>query len=134
MDIEAMPDVRMRGEMECHTKENDRIVIDYYSAWGDCHEFFDIILKERFPLLAEVTIAEECGNDVYINTDKEGRYYKERYFAEGENIDDHYCETLEEALEKQSEAIGKEFHTLREFREYVEENDLCSYIYEYACE
>ena len=63
--------------------------LQYESAWNPINEVLDEILEEYQPQIKEVTLAEECGNGVFINTDFDGKYYPEKYYLDlsitGEN-------------------------------------------------
>jgi len=68
--------------------------IMFESAWSPCEEFFEKFLADNFPNLKMVMIAEEPGNEVYVNTDVEGIIFTDRYKVDGYD-DSVYCEDFE---------------------------------------
>lgn len=51
------------------------------TAWEPQMDIIDMML-EKYPHLAYVYESEECGNEIYINTDKEGKYLDDRYVVD----------------------------------------------------
>lgn len=70
----------------------------YESAWSTMCEGFDYLLHNHYKTLAQVTLAEEEGNDVFINTDVTGKFFTEKYYVYVEDYDTYYCSTEEEVL------------------------------------
>jgi len=77
------------------------------TAWSPLPEVWDI-LAEQYGL-SYVYIAEECGCEVYVNTDTEGRFYSDRYILNYFDIDELYLddETLTEYGERLRELSGE---------------------------
>lgn len=108
--------------------------LHFETAWGVMCDAWDTLLNEHFPTLREYTIGEECGNDVYVNTDKEGIFYPERFAIDG------YCSKTnrytsdygvggigrsseKDALDAINYAFRKDFKTLKEAKRFAEELD-----------
>ncbi len=96
-----------RPEVETDS-DGAHVELHFESAWSPLCDSWDALLRRFFPTLKQVTIAEECGCEIYVNTDAEGRFYPERYYVDacvegkdGESyISDFECafETLGEVL------------------------------------
>lgn len=106
----------------------------FETAWGPMCDAWDTLLNEHFPTLRQYTIAEECGNDVYVNTDKEGIFYDEKLAVDG------YCaktnrytsdygvggigrSSEKDALDAINYAFRKDFKTLKEAKRFAEQLD-----------
>ena len=63
---------------------HDVLDVRFETAWGPCHEAFTELLRRFFPLLEQVTLAEESGCEVYVNTDTDGLFFEDRYYIWGE--------------------------------------------------
>lgn len=113
-EIDALPDFSRGFYTEMHPEvetdsEGAYAKIYFESAWSPLCDSWDALLRRFFPTLRQVTIADECGCEVYVNTDAEGRFFPDRYnvdaCVEGEDgesylmdYDDHTFETLDGAL------------------------------------
>lgn len=91
--------------------KNGELELCYESAWSPINETIDEILNKYLPHITQVTLAEETGCDVFLNTDFEGKYFTEHYYldltitgeVEGrkENYNDiKYYETLDGVIEE----------------------------------
>lgn len=91
--------------------KNGELELCYESAWGAINEVIDEILEKYQPQIEQVTLAEETGCDVFLNTDIEGKYFTEHYYLDltitGEDEsreekynDVKYYETLEGVVEE----------------------------------
>lgn len=91
--------------------KNGELELCYESAWGPINETIDEILTKYLPHIKQVTLAEETGCDVFLNTDVEGKYFTEHYYldltitgeVEGREErynDQKYYETLEGVVEE----------------------------------
>lgn len=101
-------------EKEIHEDKGEcYFQLQYESAWGSMYEGFDWLLKRHYNTLKQVTIAEECGCEVYINTDTTGRFFSDRFVVDAEDSDTEYFE--------------KEEQVVRYFNEYLveDEKDKC---------
>lgn len=90
---------------------NGELELCYESAWEPINEVIDEILALHQPQMKQVTLAEETGCDVFLNTDVEGKYFTEHYYLDltitGEDEsreekynDIKYYETLEGVIEE----------------------------------
>ena len=72
----------------CDTKlaqENDTYSfgVDVETAWEPHMAMFYKIIREKYnDAIQLVYMAEECGSDLYVNSDKEGIYFRERYMVD----------------------------------------------------
>ena len=104
--------------------ENGRLFLSFDTAWGPMLEAWDDLLSKHFAGLRQVTIAEEGGNDVYVNTDDTGEIFPAHYYLDaydddrGIYIEDGYFETEKEAIDAFNKAFGKSFSSAREIEEY----------------
>lgn len=102
--------------------------LSYESAWNPIIEDLNAILKEYKPNLKQVTYAEECGCGIYINTDRNGLYFTDKYYLDCSNEDcseyndikNHDC--LESVIEefKRFYNIDTEITTEEELKEEIE--------------
>lgn len=51
----------------------------FESAWGPMIDGLRKICSEKYENLKCEILAEECGNEVYINTDTSGKFFSEKY-------------------------------------------------------
>jgi len=86
----------------------------YESKWSPAIDAWDRLLSRFFPKLKQVTACEECGNEIYINTDSEGYFFEWRYYVDGSvgnhytnEMESPYVETKEQALALINEMCGK---------------------------
>lgn len=97
----------VRLEMDRSTNKIQRIIIDTESAWSPRSHEIDLLTPEELDV---VYIAEEPGCEIYINTDKEGRFYKDRVKVEC------YFPYSDSDTDEISEYYGEEeFDSLRSF-------------------
>ena len=91
----------------CDTKlaqENDTYSfrVDVETAWEPHMAMFYKIIREKYDdAIQLVYMAEECGSDLYVNSDKEGIYFRERYMVDC----CHNGEYFKEYFESYPEAI-----------------------------
>lgn len=110
-------------------EEDGTLMVNYESAWNPCYEVIDSILEEYQPALKQVTQAEECGCGIYVNTDKEGLYFKDEYYLdislygdEEERFNDFkYFETLEGAIKEFKDffEIDEEINSEEELKRFI---------------
>lgn len=110
----------------------------YESAWCPINETIDEILTKYLPHIKQVTLAEETGCDVFLNTDVEGKYFTEHYYLDltitgevkgrKERYNDiKYYETLEGVVEELKAFFDfynfndKSLTTEQELEEVIEE-------------
>lgn len=96
----------------------------YESAWESMIPGWEHILKKYD--LKQVTIAEECGCGVFINTDQKRLFFSSKYFLYS-YIDDDYNEERFDDKEQVIDYINKEFlkgkkkaKTFKDVQEYIE--------------
>lgn len=111
-------------------KEDNSLFIEYESAWNPIIKDLDKVLEEYQPTLKQVTLAEETGMAIFVNTDIEGLYFTEQYYLDisiyGDDNDDRfndfkYFDTLEDVINefKTFFEIEEEINTIEELREWI---------------
>lgn len=78
--------------------ENDYFIVEYESAWSSMIEGFRYLLRNHYKTLKEFTLAEECGEELFINTDISHKFFKEKYYLDIEDCGNYYCESEEEVI------------------------------------
>jgi len=107
-------------------KYGSYIHISYESAWSPMLDGFDYLLSHHYNTLKQVTLCEECGNCVYINTDKTGYFFEEKYCLYVEDIDTYYIASDEELVEIFNSFIKNEeekCHSYAECVRYLQNHD-----------
>ena len=124
-NIDDISDIEKLSETE------DVVTIYYESAWDTMINGFDYLLSHHYKTLKSETIAEECGNEVYINTDRTGRFFKEKYVLYIEDWDSFYfdrgeeqkvVDTLNDYIERAHLKFDK-LETIRDCYDFIEDND-----------
>ena len=83
-------------------KDTYSFKVDVETAWEPHMAMFYKIIREKYnDAIQMVYMAEECGSDLYVNSDKEGIYFRERYMVDC----CHNGEYLKEYFESYPEAI-----------------------------
>lgn len=102
-------------------EKKNAIHVGYETAWEPMIEGWNYLLKQYG--LKQVTIGEEMGCDVYVNTDTEGRFFPERYIV-SMCIDDEYYteyyETTDEVLEDMNRYFDKKFVTIAALEKFFD--------------
>ncbi|MBQ8092257.1 MAG: hypothetical protein IJ242_01595 [Clostridia bacterium] len=102
--------------------------VDVETAWEPHMAMFYKIIREKYSdAIRFVYMAEECGAEIYVNTDKEGMYFPEHYMIDcchnGEYLKE-YFDTYQEAIGwVKSEYTGidvSEYNSLKEVEAKVE--------------
>ena len=97
------------------------IRVGYDSAWNDMVEGWNYLLEKYN--LKQVTKAIECGCELYLNTDKEGKYFPERYLIDCCKNNEYYWEefeTEEGAVKFFNEIYKQKFETQEQCIEWFE--------------
>lgn len=81
-----------------NNNESEIIHFDCEHAWDSWMPYLQLYLDNYYPGLKVVGLAEECGEQVYINTDIEHKFYMEKYQVE--MLDDYYYLTSDQDLIK----------------------------------
>lgn len=110
--------------------EKDTLLLELEEAWELNGDAFMLIAKAYN--LQYYCYCEEFGLEVYINTDKEGRYFNTRYRLSYQGEEDkeieEYFITMEELLKyiNKEELLGRGL-TLNEINQYLEEYEIYRY-------
>lgn len=116
------------------------IFIDYESKWCPCIELWDLAIEPSG--LKQVTIAEEPGCRVYVNTDTEYKFFNDKYcvdvsgyftvngeekfleyheyYYDSDNSDEYMIADINEAL---GEDLGIKFNTIEEIKTFMDKAD-----------
>lgn len=110
-------DVRFRGsiiylEITDEDTNDPYISVQTETAWEPMYDMWDMILAEcGFTDIKYVYSSEEPGMGIYINTDKKGKFFSEKYRVEVYISDEFYCNETQyfnsdkEALDYLNEVI-----------------------------
>lgn len=116
-----------RATIDYVRKDADCVRLSAESAWTPATDIFDEIIKSWYtdrlgrPILSYVYAAEEPGFDIFINTDRDGRYLSHRYLVDdGDNLCE-YFDTEEDALTFLRSRFGINGKTARELRQSYED-------------
>lgn len=107
--------------------DDNSLLVQYESAWNPIVEHLDSILANYKPNLKQVTLADECGMGIYVNTDTDGLYFTEKYWLDmsNEDGDDYndkkYHDSLESAIDefKKFLNLNININSLEEFQEII---------------
>lgn len=103
--------------------DKDALYITYESAWGPMIEGFDYILRKHYKTLTQVSLSEEMGMEIYINTDVEGTYFSQKWCIDIVDNDIVYCDSDDEAvkvLNNLGEKTGMKFETIKQWERNLE--------------
>ena len=68
----------------------------YESAWSPMIDGFNYLLANHYKTLKQVTLAEEGGCEIFINTDTKHLFFDEKYYVYVEDYDTYYLTNEEE--------------------------------------
>lgn len=129
----------MDGEPESYHEATDTdpasFTVYYESKWYPTIEAWNLVLEPYG--VKQVTIAEEPGCDVYINTDKDGVFFIDKYMIDiyteendgetaslefkeyfGAGDEDEMIEYFNQDIGSE---IGREFKTVEEIKDYIKD-------------
>lgn len=113
-------------------ENKDYFIVTTETAWTPPVELFNEILK-KYKGLTYKYIAEEEGNEVYINTDITGDIFPERYLFYTEDKGYQYFRTKEELLKGMNEYFNTNFDDIDEIQRYIDINiDEYIEVYKYS--
>lgn len=120
------------------------IRIQTETAWGPNPEMWDTLIADKFDgQLQYVYIAEECGCEIYTNTDEEGEIFPDRYYVEvsedGDEFESEYFTNQADAKAWLESWVGHEFESWDDLDAHIGEiaeekfgEDCCCNIHEYT--
>lgn len=79
---------------------------EFESAWSPMIDGLQTILNENYKTLRMVVIAEECGCDIYINTDTQHRFFKDKYCTYDDDKGSEYFTSDEDLIKYMKEEFG----------------------------
>ena len=92
--------------------------ISVEDAWGP-HEYPIANLCRKFDL-DYVYYAVEAGNEVYINTDLEGKYYQQQFVLDDFNEYYEYFNTEKDLLDFVEKTFGRSFDSFEEVSDWAD--------------
>lgn len=128
-------------DIEVESKDVWFFRLEYESAWSSMYEGFDWLLSRHYKTLKQVTLAEEMGLEVYINTDTKGKFFPEKYYMYVEDYDTFICESDRELVEEFNKFIdepknkvnnAKDCFSYLEKHKNVIEGKYNTWLYEYC--
>ena len=119
----------------------DWFSVDCFDAWEPNHELFDSILEKFYPSITYELMAEEPGCEVFINTDKTGKYFPYRYRivldrGNDEELIEKRCENIEKVNAFLASLTSQKTHlkNLDQVEDYLNEKFEWGHIWEYTSE
>ena len=103
--------------------ENGFMAVYTETAWGPELDIWDALVRDRYPEIQYVFLAEEPGCELFFNSDVEGRYFKTKYSidytseSEGDIV---YFNTEEELLEFANRLFSSSATTIEGLRDAEE--------------
>lgn len=110
-----------------HNDDFKEVIITYESKWTPTINAWDTFLKRFFPKLKQVSIAEECGQEIYVNTDIERNRIPYNYHVCISNDNDSYEDVFingSETLEAVNEFIEKYNFKFKNIDELFDSNKI----------
>ena len=96
------------------------LCIVYESAWSSMMDGFDYLLNKYYKTLNQETLAEEMGMEIFINTDRKGRFFKEKYCLDIVDYDIHFCENEQEVVDTLNKYVDNHhFSTIKDCVNYL---------------
>lgn len=113
------------GKIEILNDKISYISIEYESAWNSMLEGFDFLLKNHYKTLKQFTIAEEPSCEVYINTDENHIFFKEKYVLYNDEEGSNYFESDDKLIEYFNYYLSDKdkVKTVQECFDYLEKNN-----------
>lgn len=90
----------IRGPIDDVNEPQDPRAFRFYfeSAWSPMIDGLRRILSERYKTLRCEVVAEECGEAIYINTDTDGKFFRDKYCLYSDQTGSEYFEDDEELV------------------------------------
>lgn len=110
-----------------HNDDFKEVIITYESKWTPVINAWDEFLKRFFPKLKQVSIAEECGQEIYVNTDIERDRIPYNYHVYISDDNDSYEEAFidgSETLKSVNEFIEKYNFQFKNIDELFDNNKI----------
>lgn len=111
------------------------ILIEYESAWSSMLEGFNYLFSKYYKSLRQYTVAEECGMEIYINTDTNHEYFDEKYVLWIEDDDTYYCKSDKEVIDIINDTINLNnapLHTINECYKLIANSPINASLNEYS--
>lgn len=125
-------DFTFRGAIIDFEENGGVLYVTTETAWAPMTEMWDAIFEKHFKSengetsIHYVFIAEEPGNEVYINTDIKGEFFPERYILEIEgtpehqNFESYYMVNEKNVEDTVNRIFGTDIKTIDEIKIFLE--------------
>lgn len=127
---EQMENNYLRGFIQEYEMDGDTICVEAEEAWGTTD--FRHVLAQLIPELTIYYIVEEPGCEIYATNDSEGKYFIDRFYVDAcinGNYESDYFETEEQAMKYVASLLGKDNISMKEVKEWTEEQEGDDFIY-----
>jgi len=122
-----------------YSPESNFFTLNSDTAWAPTEGLWKVVTAQ-YKGVSFVYIAEECGANIYVNTDAEGLYLPERYLLEicgdalipdgwyaNQEKPDYldirdYFNNFDDLMDYCTELTGKNFDTLKELQVYISDH------------
>ena len=91
-EIDCRGEVLSVSEITKHLSEC-KFSVNIMTAWKPFNQMWKKIVEKYYPSIKYVFIAEEAGNEIFINTDVEGSIYSDRFCMELSVPEKYECES-----------------------------------------
>jgi hypothetical protein len=120
-------EIECRGDfMNLEKPDDTTIRFDTETAWKDMPDVWDFVCKQ-YKSLRYYFLAEESGACYYATSDKEGKYFPERFFVEQRNAEKAYYESdtalFKDIAERTGIAVTNEDEMLKAIESYYEKHE-----------
>lgn len=131
------PDVtKCRGEIVDFDLKDDVLFVTTETAWVPMLDMWEDIILDKYPDVSFVFTAEESGMGIYVNTDTEHRFFKEKYLIDnGDDLCEYFgVDEVDKACNLLREKYGCEGETIEELVDWYNnkkgECEICLYEFE----
>ena len=104
-------------------RDGTAVEITYESAWCPIIDSLNLMLEEKYAGLHQVTLAEEIGCEIFVNTDTSGEFFPDKYYLDYcvNNIyaDNHYYESEEELVEEFNDLFDTNAETYEDLQKMI---------------
>ena len=121
---------------------NGRLDVYYESAWSPMIDGFDYLLSHHYTTLRQVTLSEEPGEELFINTDRSHKILPERFYLYVEDYDTYYPKSVPELCniinqyndnDKKVTTLNECFNLIKKHKNYIGSNQVYMCLNEFCC-
>lgn len=101
--------------------------VNVMTAWRPMTKMWDKVIEKYYPSIRYVFLAEEPGNEIFINTDKEGAFYLDKFYMDLDLPDKYeyestyYCTSEKGVVETLNSIFGYSYDNYEQCIKAVEE-------------